>query len=686
MPYQKLKREDYANLGGIATKQSPYTTGPHQFLSLVNFDFSTPGSLTKVPGSTQYLETSSSLAGKCLGLMEFERSTGFSQIVYGLTGSMWSISASTITGWSITQIGATQAALNGYVHWYWDAGAGWFPLEMTGASIGTTPRHQETQFNATLYINSSSHSGAKKSFVSFQNHVFMADGVNFLKWDGSTVTRVGLPFPVLWGAGAGDTFSQVNTLAASFSQIKYTNYLVAAQYINTRGFAGPLSYICSANYYSISLTAQFIRANVFIPLGYGITGVRFWGATSPGSTTGNFALYPKGQTGWLYDYRYVGDAPILNGSTTYCEFLFYPPVNPGQQLTTDPYWRGYTLLTQVTGATVSAAQLMDAPQFLEVYNNQMITAGHSGAPSTIRISDIAEPENYDPENFIDVRTNDGDAISGLKSYNSRCYVFKYNSMHELSGDDPTNFALREVSDQYGCVNHWSTAVFNDTMLFLDKKGVMVFNGANLEPLSNDIQPIIDRINQSAAKTEACMVHSPSQNQVLVSVPVDGATLNNMTLVYDYFVKAWTTHEGYRAAAFANMGGRIGARTLFYGGYSGMIFNFGASLMSHNGTAFTCLIKTRYLSELGQSVQKQFRRLYMNTDTTPGQTTALSVKAYPDYGSGASLSTTMYLTQFQNRIDFGVSAKSLAFEFSHYSSTQGIRVHGWATEARPQRNV
>lgn len=679
MPHQKLKREDYLNLGGIATKSSPYVTGPHQFLNLVNFDFSTPGSLTKRPGSTQYLATSSSFIGKVQGLFEFQQTGGFSQIIYAHTGSVWAIAASTITGVSLNALASTQTFFNGAVGYGWAGAYGWIDSQNT---VTLTPRHVETMA-ATMYFHPATLAGGRKSLVLMQNSVFLCDGVNFLKWSGSTATMVGLPYPT--ATSKGSTVMSVPVKSASYTQAKYNIYLLAAQLINDRGFAGPIAYIGSGDYYSISVSILAMQFAVSTPLGFGITGVRFWGATAPGATGGG-SLPPIGATIWNYDFRYWGEAPIMNGATVWQSYSIDPPVSFGKQIDNNPYWRGLTLLDATTSATLRAVQLMDAPQYLEVYNNQMITAGHSGSPSVVKISDIAEPENYDPENYIDVRTNDGDVITALKAYNSRLYVFKFGSMHELSGDDPTNFALREVTDQYGCVNHWSTATFNDTLLFLDRKGIMEFNGANITSLSNDIQPIIDRIAIESAKTEACMIHNPSANQVLCAVPVDGATMNNLTIVYDYMAKAFTTYDGYNPAIFALMKGRLGSRGVFYGGYTGMIFNFGASLMGDNGVAFTCLIKTRYLSDLGQSVQKQFRRLYLNVDVQSGQTIPVTVKGYPDYQTGASLSSVMYLTQFQKRLEFGVSAKSMAFEFSHYSATQGIRVHGWATESRFQRNV
>ena len=229
-------------------------------------------------------------------------------------------------------------------------------------------------------------------------------------------------------------------------------------------------------------------------------------------------------------------------------------------------------------------------------------------------------------------------------------------------------------------------IFENLMFFLDRKGVIQYTGANISYASTKIQPIFDRMNYNAALTQACAAHDKLRNQVLFTIPIDGSTTNNITLVYDYVADAWTTHTGYTPSVFAEIQGRNEIRRLFYGDYSGRVNWFSASFLSDNGTGITFSFKTRYLHDMGDSIQKQFRRLYVNADTL-GSTLINKINFYQDYGTSVVLGTTLFLGAFQERIDYGISAKSLAFEMISVNSTNSIlKIHGFTIESRLQRRV
>jgi hypothetical protein len=222
------------------------------------------------------------------------------------------------------------------------------------------------------------------------------------------------------------------------------------------------------------------------------------------------------------------------------------------------------------------------------------------------------------------------------------------------------------------------------MLFLDKKGIVRFNGANIDIISTPIQTIFERMNVSAARQTATAVHDKIRNQVMFGLPVDGSSTNNLTVVYDYLLGAWTTYEGYSPAVFALAKGRLSNKSVFYGDYNGRVNHFGSSFLADNGVGYTCLVKSRFVSELGQGVQKQFRRLFVNVDEKSGST--LQIKLYQDYGSSVQATRYIMQTPFQSRIDFGLSAKSMSFELSNFSSADTVRLHGWVIHYRFQRNV
>jgi hypothetical protein len=469
-------------------------------------------------------------------------------------------------------------------------------------------------------------------FQTFNNVLFACNGTDFFKWNGSSDSLYSLP-P---GMGLSATLAIGGSLAGG-------TYFLSYGYLNDAGYFGP-----SGNTQVISISGSTFLSIVYtgltMPTGYGVSALAFY-RSSPGSIN----LFRTFTTGFTTSVTDSGASALTaNPTPPYIHFTF-------------------------------------APKMLTLYNNQLMMAGVSAALSTVFFSDIGEGEGVRPENFFEVRTNDGDKISNLIPYNGTCLVFKERSFHRLTGDNPQNFSLSEVSDQYGCLSNRAAVVWNDYVWWLDRKGVMQFNGANLDCVSNEIEPILLRMNVDAAKDSATAIHDRLNNQVKFSIPVDGSTLNNMTIVYDYLAKAWTTEIGYKPSVNAMIRGRLDKPVHFYGGYTGTLHHFGASFLGDNSQGMTCLIKTRFFNAGSNSIEKQFRRLFLDCQTQ-SVTAPIQINIRQDYGSSVQVTRTMYQAPFQSRIDFGLMAKAVNFEMTASGESADLQVNGFTVESREQRRV
>lgn len=709
MPHPKMKNENYQNLGGIDTKVSPYITGPMEFLNLINYDFQTPGSLTERWGSTQYVGQTG--PGSINSLYEYIQLSGASSVVFSYSGGIfYGATTGQSQGMSFSVMGATQG-LNCYEVDVFSAPPtlGAFPLGANGIvnlnyeggsslRIGngaTVPIKQVTdpqiQSDNTL------------SYQTFQNLLFGADGNKFFKFDGTTTYPVGLPPISFIGTGITSTgvssyFSNLSG-ASDFLGFGLTGaYYFYASYVNNQGFEGPIwpfaylpggSLIVGTTAAANGGTFAAIRYLFNTPLQFGISSINvysFWsGAT----------IFSLGQdpSFWLQPFTLLNTIPASGSSTTWAVL---GTTTGGQTLVQgnlgaqpNPLSNEYSpigLTFQITGGYIYEVDLINYyPKFLEVFQNRLMLAGFSATPSTVWFSDAGEPEGYEPSFNFEVRTNDGDYVTAIKTYLMRFYVFKQRSFHVLTGDNPNNFFLQQVSDQYGAINNRCVVTFDNTLLFLDRKGVISWNGAQVSQLSTPkVQSYFDSMNYSAALNVACMVHDKIRNQVLVAIPINGSTTNNITLVYDYMVGAWTTYTGFTPSAFALVQGYTNNKYTFYGDAQGRVNWFGPSFLADNGVGFTTYIKSRFLKDMGESTQKQFRRFYLNADS-PGTTIGFALNFYQDYGPSIVLSTTLTLAAFQNRIDFGISAKSLAFEMSNIQTSTRLKIHGFAFESRYLRS-
>lgn len=471
-------------------------------------------------------------------------------------------------------------------------------------------------------------------FQVFVDRLFYCSGETFKKWEGTNLYPFSLP------PGISDAFGVSPVVGGGMSGI----YICSYGYLNERGYYGPISNAVTISLNGITF-GSLQYSGMTTPSGFGITAITLF-RTAPG----------------LLDFAFTTYAPSSATGATDTNF----PLTT--RLSNDNLY--FTLI----------------PKMLEIYNNQMFLAGFSAYPSTVYWSDIGDPESIAPEYVAEFRSNDGDKITGMKAYQGAMLVTKERSCHLVRGDDPTNFIFQEISDQYGCISSRTIIVFENLIWWLDTKGIVQFTGANISVISNPIEPIFDTMNISAARDNACAIHYRDYNELWFSIPTDGATYNNTIVVYDYLCDKWTTYKGIEASHLFLAKGNRSKKTVFVGGYTGNLITIGASLTSDSGVGITTSFKTAFMYPSGQSVENMYRRFFLNIEPIAGATLPITVNFYKNYGTSLAGNYTMYRNAFQNRIDFGISAKSLQTEIIHSSASYPLTLYGFTIEHRYQRSV
>lgn len=480
-----------------------------------------------------------------------------------------------------------------------------------------------TNLSSTLY-----------DFVTFVDRLFVCNGQDFFKFDGQNSYNFGLPTGVsTWGVTA--------VVGGGLSGA----FLVSWGYVNERGYYGGVN-----QGITISLNGATFGSINFLGLtnitGYGATAIALY-RSQPGGVVQSFAtLIPIGTTTFTLDSGAVLGTRIANDD------IFF------------------TL----------------APRYMEIYNNQVFYAGFSNQLSTAWWSRIGEPEGIEPQFNAEFRTNDGDRITGLKSYNSNLLVFKSRSFHRLLGDNPDNFLLQEVSDQYGCLSNRAVVTFQDYCWFLDSKGIVEYNGANIDVVSTKIEPFIQTMNVNAAMDNAVGLHVRDLNEVWFGVPLNGATLNNTILAYDYIGKAWYKYEGVDISSLWLGRGELEKKSPLFGGYTGSLFAVGQSLNSDYGRTISCAVKVPFFVGQAQTTEAMFRRFYFDVNPITGATFPMRVDLLTNYSASIQTTRTMYANPFQSRIDFGLPGRSIAANIYWASASFKIQLNGYTFVDRFQRDV
>lgn len=643
----------YRNFGGVNEKASAYSTQNSQALNLRNLDFFTPNAWSKTPGSTQGIFAG--VAGGINSIFEYERLSGESYLLVGTGSTLY-----------LKTTGNTLSPLSG----------GW--------STGI------------------------QDMLTFVNKAWIAAGTKFESFDGTSTLPMGLPCQNATLSNALltqsiSTFSVFGATMESFGTGTEKKAVLYAAY----------GYVRADGYYS---PVDFPTNGVAVtPYLYGIAPTD-WLGTTTGNYGGNATIRIRGLTApsnlgitaialYLALDVYTGNSPAIgivnptsggavtgqvSPSVDTSAFKLFSLIPVGTTQIFLNNLGGWTTITEnKTSFSGMAFCYFNTftPKYIEINQNLMFASGFSAAPSQIFFSEVGEPENYDAESFFEVRTNDGDKILGTKAFQNQLVIFKKRSFHKLIGTDESNFQLVELSTQYGCLSNQAIAEYNNKLLFLDQEGIVEYNGANWAIISTPIEPTFRRMNVSAAQEKAVAIHYQERNQVWFGIPVDGSTENNLTVVYDYLLSAWTFIEGFKPSAFAKVKQSLTKSTPWYGTPSGLIHYMSPSFFSYNGTAFTCMIETAFDAPDGADVENMFRRLFIDVNQATGVTGQISTEVYSNYDRSTVRATfSIYQNQFQTRSDFGVGGKAIGFKMYHSNISLPLTINGYDVQRRFLRKV
>ena len=652
--YPKEKIEDYRLLEGINTKVSLYLNGPTEFRDISNMNFVNSGALTKRPGTTLFGGTTLQVMNGFMAPLnitsgyEFSRLNGISFVITSGGGALVAQYASFIQGCLAFQI-------NGL-----------------GGNIAPVQP------------------GALFSFVTFVDRLFGCNGTQFYRITNNQFTNspeaylASLPSPTDVGLDAlGLTGLPGNTAGGPCpNQLGLSGtFVFGFSFVNDRGYIGPASrghtfQLAGTQCVMFGVGYGFTTLNGLANF-YGITALQLYRSEIDGvvltqTTSPQSAINFAGITTIAYDILGT-TASVLSDTAAVANQDFY---------------LGGTLYFGQNGQFPfgKTAAPMFIPRFLEIYNNQMFMAGFSLSPSTFWWSDIGEPEGVQPESSVEVRSNDGDVLSGMKACLGSLLITKRKSVHLLSGTDPTSFLLQEISNQYGCVSHQAIVPWNNVVWFLDSKGIMEYNGANLSCVSTAIEPIFNNMNLQAAYDNACGIHVKKFNELWWSIPANGSTINNQIIVHDYVTHAWTHYDGVQAQCLFNAFAGFPTQVPFAGNYTGGLVYFDPTLTSDNDQGITCSFNSVFFAARGQTTENMYRRFYLDVAPVLGFTQPINFTFQTNYGSTIQLSRTMYQAPYQSRIDFGLSARTIQASMYHYSASLPLQVNGFTFESRFMRSV
>jgi hypothetical protein len=187
------------------------------------------------------------------------------------------------------------------------------------------------------------------------------------------------------------------------------------------------------------------------------------------------------------------------------------------------------LRVYASGMTAGQVSVFDEMEVVYYDNPYRLTA---------RFSYANNPEAFDGVTGILGPANDSHAVFGMEERKDVLCLLTagpdgslYESEDTASGE-PVTWTVRHVASKCGLTSIWGIAKFEDWFCWTSDTGIRVFDGSNIEKISQEIQPWWDGINP-AAKQLTVLANDPYTRRLYCIASQGTAIVANAMYVLDY---------------------------------------------------------------------------------------------------------------------------------------------------------
>lgn len=299
-------------------------------------------------------------------------------------------------------------------------------------------------------------------------------------------------------------------------------------------------------------------------------------------------------------------------------------------------------------------------------------------------------------------------ITGIKSFQGLLIVFTSDSMFTWN---PSTFE-KKLLCKTGCVANDTIKEIDGILYWASRDGVYKFDGTSLPsiislPVTNwAVNSLWRLINGTNWPDLNAGVLDGNYylwvGTMTVSLPGDSSALTNVVLVYDTYRDSWMALDNYPSRQMASIIDSSGnKRLIFCSNAKGNVYMKDFSY-SHDGTAITSVIRTKYIDFDSVEAEKQLNNLYITyrpeNVTSKYITVKVAVNGSNDYVTKLDANTDMRLLlsndtsleyQFERVTLSGTRGRSISYEFSNADNGVNITLLGFAQEFKylqPNMNV
>ena len=330
----------------------------------------------------------------------------------------------------------------------------------------------------------------------------------------------------------------------------YIDYTITAE--NTLLVVDGFNYIQK---YRGSTNANYTTGTISVTNGSaGVTGSGTLWNTSTNAEVNEYIKLPDGK--W-YKITAIGSDTSITIEKNYAGSTL-----SGQNYTISPWGEVQGRLDNSTPSALTRP----VADFIENHKERIwVLKNNNLKSSVLDLSVDGEHFNdFDTANNaveINVPSGKGDTGTALFSLGDQLYIFQKKAIWGLYGSSPSDFALRNITNEIGCANRKTLVEFDNYVIFLSQSNdIYFFDGSNLKNISDGL--VKNSIREWTNKTNICA--TLWDNKYIISYTPSGQANNTEALYYDLVRQKWGKFTNLYAGVWSVWGGGNDDNEVYFG--------------------------------------------------------------------------------------------------------------------------
>ena len=216
-------------------------------------------------------------------------------------------------------------------------------------------------------------------------------------------------------------------------------------------------------------------------------------------------------------------------------------------------------------------------------------------------------------NWLRSSNTRGEAITAAVSFRGNLFLFTANTIRVVTGADPEEFAMQDVSNNVGCIGPRAIKEKDGLLFFVGIDGFYLFDGNGPpEKISNRIPETFKRIarlhrdNTVIANYQGkLLIALPESdiNDLILEYNTDVIVIQHLGRSHSYSNSPWVHHRGIRVNDFLN----TSDENLIFAGTDGLVYEYGVGAMD-SGNPINAYMVFKTVNAKQIAVRKWFRRI------------------------------------------------------------------------------